>query len=55
MKRSGIRGYQSHEIPHSALLHAGYNLVLAIHRDELLIDWELAQQRKPLNSIEPLE
>jgi hypothetical protein len=28
---------------------------LAIHRDELLEDWELAQQRKALNSIEPLE
>ena len=28
---------------------------LAIHRDELLEDWELAQQRKALNTIEPLE
>lgn len=28
---------------------------LAMHREELLEDWELAQQRKPLNSIEPLE
>ncbi|MGD0960672.1 MAG: DUF4160 domain-containing protein [Methylomonas sp.] len=28
---------------------------LMIHHDELLEDWELAQQRKPLNTIEPLE
>ncbi|MEQ1531085.1 MAG: DUF4160 domain-containing protein [Methylococcales bacterium] len=28
---------------------------LAIHHDELNEDWELAQQRKPLNTIEPLE
>lgn len=25
------------------------------HRDELRGDWELAQQRQPLNPIEPLE
>lgn len=28
---------------------------LAIHQDELRADWELAQQRKPLNPIDPLE
>jgi hypothetical protein len=28
---------------------------LAIHHDELLEDWELAQLRKPLNTIDPLE
>ena len=26
-----------------------------LHQAELLEDWELAQQRKPLKSIEPLE
>jgi Domain of unknown function (DUF4160) len=28
---------------------------LAIHRTELLTNWELAQNRKPLNDIKPLE
>ena len=28
---------------------------LDLHRDELLVDWSLAQDRKPLNKIEPLE
>ena len=28
---------------------------LDLHRDELMQDWELAQQRKPLQRIEPLE
>ena len=28
---------------------------LALHRDELLGDWRLAQQRKPLVKIDPLE
>ena len=28
---------------------------LELHRDELLEDWILAQDRKPLNKIEPLE
>ena len=28
---------------------------LALHRDELLQDWRLAQQRKPLMKIAPLE
>ena len=28
---------------------------LDLHRDELLEDWKLAQDRKPLNKIEPLE
>jgi hypothetical protein len=28
---------------------------LAMHHDELLEDWELAQLRKTLNTIEPLE
>ena len=28
---------------------------LDLHRDELLEDWNLAQDRKPLNKIEPLE
>jgi hypothetical protein len=28
---------------------------LAIHRAELVDDWRLAQERKPLQSIEPLE
>lgn len=27
----------------------------AIHRQELIIDWELAKQKKPLNKITPLE
>ena len=26
-----------------------------IHQDELLADWELAQQQQPLKKIEPLE
>jgi hypothetical protein len=26
-----------------------------LHRNELLEDWNLAQDRKPLNKIEPLE
>jgi hypothetical protein len=26
-----------------------------IHKEELLNDWKLAEQRKPLNNIEPLE
>ena len=26
-----------------------------LHKEELLKDWRLAEQRKPLNSIEPLE
>ena len=28
---------------------------LELHREELLDDWKLAQLRKPLNKIEPLE
>lgn len=28
---------------------------LALHRDELAKDWELALARKPLNPIDPLE
>ncbi|UCV16785.1 DUF4160 domain-containing protein [Quatrionicoccus australiensis] len=28
---------------------------LALHRDELAQDWELAMARKPLNLIDPLE
>ncbi len=28
---------------------------LAMHRTELLTNWELAQNRKPLNDIKPLE
>ena len=28
---------------------------LAMHRDELAADWALAQARKPLNPIDPLE
>jgi len=28
---------------------------LDLHKDELLEDWELAQARKPLNRISPLE
>ena len=28
---------------------------LELHRDELLNDWKLAEERKPLNKIEPLE
>ena len=28
---------------------------LALHRDELLADWKLAQERKPLRKIDPLE
>ena len=28
---------------------------LELHRNELLEDWNLAQHRKPLNKIEPLE
>ena len=34
------------------------NLVLdwlELHRDELLSDWRLAEERKPLKKIEPLE
>ncbi|MDX6500882.1 MAG: hypothetical protein QOG23_4142 [Blastocatellia bacterium] len=27
----------------------------ALHRDELLENWELARQRRPLNTISPLE
>ncbi len=26
-----------------------------LHREDLLVNWELARQGKPLNSIEPLE
>jgi len=28
---------------------------LALHRAELETDWQLAQQKKPLNPINPLE
>ena len=28
---------------------------LALHRDELALDWKLAQERKPINPIAPLE
>ncbi len=28
---------------------------LALHRDEIALDWELATARKPLNPIDPLE
>lgn len=28
---------------------------LELHRDELLADWKLARERKPLNKIDPLE
>lgn len=26
-----------------------------LHKDELLVDWKLAEQREPLESIQPLE
>ena len=26
-----------------------------LHKEELLVNWKLAEQRKPLNKIEPLE
>ena len=26
-----------------------------LHKEELMKDWELAQEKKPLNKIEPLE
>ena len=28
---------------------------LALHRDEIAADWELAMERRPLNPIQPLE
>jgi Domain of unknown function (DUF4160) len=28
---------------------------LALHRNELMLDWQLAEQRKPLQRIAPLE
>ena len=28
---------------------------LALHRDEIELDWNLAQERKPINPIDPLE
>ena len=28
---------------------------LALHRDDLALNWELAMSRKPLNMIDPLE
>jgi hypothetical protein len=28
---------------------------LAVHRDELMADWKLARERKPLKKIDPLE
>ena len=27
----------------------------ALHREELLVDWQLAREQQPLNNIEPLE
>lgn len=34
--------------------HSLVNQWVALHRDELLADWELAQTLKPLRKIEPL-
>jgi hypothetical protein len=28
---------------------------MALHRNEIEADWNLAQQKKPLNPIDPLE
>jgi len=28
---------------------------MALHRNEIEVDWNLAQQKKPLNPIDPLE
>ena len=46
------------EILSGAFPRRAHRLVLEwfeLHRDELLEDWNLAQDRKPLNKIEPLE
>ena len=48
-----ITGVVSGKFPRRAL-----NAVMEwyeLHKDELLKDWSLAEQRKPLNLIEPLE
>jgi hypothetical protein len=42
----------------SSLTRRALGLVLdwaELHRDELLVNWELARQGKPLNQIAPLE
>jgi hypothetical protein len=43
----------SGDLPRRALSLVGE--WLAIHREELAEDWELAQSRKPLKPIDPLE
>jgi hypothetical protein len=46
-------GVVSGEFPKRALSHVLEWLEL--HKTELLKDWELAKERKPLNKINPLE
>jgi phosphatidylserine/phosphatidylglycerophosphate/cardiolipin synthase-like enzyme len=46
-------GLVSGEFPKRALSHVLEWLEL--HKPELLEDWELAKQRKPLNKVNPLE
>jgi hypothetical protein len=46
-------GIVSGEFPKRALSHVFEWLEL--HKSELLEDWELAKQRKPLNKLNPLE
>ena len=44
--------YDDHRPPH---FHAEYGEWYELHRDDLLEDWQLAEQHQPLNRIPPLE
>ena len=46
-------GIVSGEFPKRALAHVIEWLEL--HKAELLVDWELAKERKPLKKVKPLE
>ncbi len=54
----GLISIESCEMIEGNLPKRALKLVLewaSIHKEELLSNWELAEKRKPLNKIEPLE
>ena len=46
--------YSDHNPPHFHAEYAGSNAWCELHRDELMQNWELAKDAKPLNHIAPL-
>jgi len=61
-----VMRYREHAPPHFHAKYGSFEVLprralshvlewTSAHRDELMADWALAEQRKPLQQIEPLE